>query len=74
MLTVEVGGEPIAEVGPGSILGERAIVEGGRRTATLRAATPVRIAVAPADQVDREALAELASTRRREEQTSPAEA
>lgn len=74
MLIVEVGGEPIAEVGPGSILGERAIVEGGRRTATLRAATPVRIAVAPADQVDREALAELASTRRREEHTSPAEA
>ena len=34
---VVVDGEPIAEVGPGAILGERALLEGGVRTATLQA-------------------------------------
>ena len=33
----------VAEVGPGAILGERAAVEGGPRTATLRAVTPCRL-------------------------------
>ena len=37
VLAVERNGEPIAEVGPGAILGEMALLEGGRRTATLRA-------------------------------------
>lgn len=74
MLAVEVDGEPIAEVGPGAILGERAIVEGGSRTATLRALTPVRVAVAQADQLDPEELAELARNRRREDEPRPAEA
>ena len=40
--------KPLAELGPGAILGERAVLEGGRRTATLRAVTPVRVAVARA--------------------------
>ena len=67
MLTVEVDGEPVAEVGPGAILGERAILEGGLRTSTLKALTPVRVAVATADEVDRQALAQLATGHRREE-------
>src|SRR5262249_55074269 len=46
VLTVEVDGTPLAEVGPGAILGERAVIEGGRRTSTLRAATKCRVAVA----------------------------
>lgn len=70
MLSVEVDGDPVAEVGPGAILGERAILEGGQRTSTLRALTPVRVAVATADQVDREALTRLADTHRREEALS----
>ena len=37
VLNVEVDGEPLAEVGPGAILGERAALEGGVRTSTLRA-------------------------------------
>jgi CRP-like cAMP-binding protein len=57
----------LAEVGPGAILGERALLEGGKRTATLRALTPARVAVASADQVSEEALAELAKGHRREE-------
>ncbi|HEV8296413.1 MAG TPA: cyclic nucleotide-binding domain-containing protein, partial [Acidimicrobiales bacterium] len=51
VLTVEVDGEQIAEVGPGAILGERAYLEAGTRTSTLRAHTPCRVAVASADQI-----------------------
>ncbi len=67
VLAVDVDGKPIAEVGPGAILGERALLEGGLRTATLRAVTPCRVAVATASQVSEEALAELAKGHRREE-------
>ena len=67
ILTVEVDGQTVAEAGPGAILGQRAALEGGARTATLRAATPVRVAVATADQLDRQALLELSEGHRREE-------
>jgi CRP-like cAMP-binding protein len=56
-----------SEVGPGAILGERALLEGGTRTATLRALTKYTVAVARADQVDRAALEELSQDHRREE-------
>ena len=69
VLSVEVDGEPVAEVGPGAVLGERALLEGGTRTSTLRAATKCRVAMAPGDQVDREALIELSSGHRREDET-----
>jgi hypothetical protein len=64
VLAAEVGGEEIAQVGPGAILGEGAVVGGGRRNATLRACTPARVAVIPADQIDRDALETLAAARR----------
>jgi hypothetical protein len=67
VLSVEVDGRHVAEVGPGAVLGERAVLEGGRRTATLRAATPCRLAVVDAADVDRAALVELAGGHRREE-------
>ncbi len=67
VLAVEVDGEPLAEVGPGAVLGERAILEDGRRTSTLRAVTPVKLAVATADQIDRDALRTLSEGHRREE-------
>ena len=54
----------LAEVGPGAVLGERALLEGGRRTSTLRARTPCRVAVVPAEQIDRDELAELATGHR----------
>jgi hypothetical protein len=66
VLRVEVAGEPVAEVGPGAILGERAVLEGGRRTATLRAVTPCAVAVTAASAVSREALRRIAETHRRE--------
>jgi CRP-like cAMP-binding protein len=67
VLIAKVGGREVAEVGPGAILGERAILEGGTRTATLRAVTPAKVAVAPADRLDRAALAEVSTGHRREE-------
>ncbi|HVH65232.1 MAG TPA: cyclic nucleotide-binding domain-containing protein [Candidatus Acidoferrum sp.] len=67
VLSVDVDGKALAEVGPGAILGERALLEGGNRTATLKALTPVRVAVATADQVSPDALAEVAGGHRREE-------
>jgi hypothetical protein len=59
VLSVTIDGEPVAEVGPGVILGERAVLEGGIRTASLQAATDVRVAVATAEQIDRDALIQL---------------
>lgn len=67
VLSVEVDGEALAEVGPGAVLGERAILEGGRRTSTLRAVTPVKVAVARSDEVDVDALRRLSEGHRREE-------
>ena len=67
VLAVEVDGETVAEVGPGAILGERAVVEGGKRTATLRAVTPTKVVAVSADQIEPAALEELAGARRREE-------
>ena len=66
VLRVEVDGERLAEVGPGALLGERSGLEGGQRTATLRAVTPCRVAVASADSLDQQALAELSRGHRRE--------
>ena len=70
MLVAEVDGEPVAEIGPGAILGERALLEGGTRTATVRAITACRIAVADVDQLDRDALGELSTGHRREHRYS----
>lgn len=67
VLRVEVDDRPVAEVGPGAVLGERALLEGGKRTATLRALTPVRVAVVPREAVDESVLPALAELHRREE-------
>jgi Cyclic nucleotide-binding domain len=63
VLSVERDGEPLAEVGPGAILGELALLGDGRRTATLVATTNVRIAVVPRDAIDEAKLAELSAGR-----------
>jgi hypothetical protein len=67
VLVAEVDGEQVAELGPGAILGERAVLEGGTRTSTLRALTKCRVAVVRADQLDRSALEEVSEGHRREE-------
>jgi hypothetical protein len=66
MLDVEVDGEVVTEVGPGAILGERALLEGAR-SATLRAATPARVAVFQAADIDESVLPELSRAHRSEE-------
>jgi hypothetical protein len=66
VLEVDVDGEPVAEVGPGALLGERALLE-GKRTATLRATTPARVVVVPKDAIEEEALQQLAAGHRREQ-------
>ncbi|WP_062443498.1 cyclic nucleotide-binding domain-containing protein [Herbidospora daliensis] len=67
VVTVDVGGRELGRVGPGAVLGERALLENGRRTATLTALTPIRVAEAGADTIDRAALEHLAQGHRREE-------
>lgn len=51
MVEISVDGEVLAESGPGTMLGERALLESGTRTSTVRALTPVKIA-----EVDPEVL------------------
>jgi CRP-like cAMP-binding protein len=63
VLRVEIDGEPVAEVGPGAIVGELALLQQGRRMATLRAVTPCRVAVVPKDHIDRQALEQIAKSR-----------
>ena len=65
VLRVEENGTRLAEYGPGALLGERARLEGGRRTSTLVAVTPCRVAVAEASELDRGALQELSKDHRR---------
>lgn len=64
---VEVDGLAVVELGPGAVVGERALIEGGDRTSTLRALTRAKVAVAARGQLDEEALAELAEGHRRED-------
>jgi len=61
-----VDGRKLGELGPGAVVGERAILESSPRTATLTAVTQVKVATAPADALDLEALAQLAQGHRRE--------
>ena len=67
VLGVWVDGVQVGELGPGAIAGERALLEDGRRTATLRAVTNCVIAVAVSDQIDRDDLASLAEQHHRED-------
>lgn len=68
VLEVSVDGERLAEIGPGTVVGERSLLEGGRRTATVKALTECRIAVASSPQIERDALVRLATGHRREEE------
>ena len=67
VVRVEVDGALLAEYGPGSLHGERAFLEGGPRTSTVRAVTKCKLAIASPEQVDRGALESLSAGHRREE-------
>lgn len=66
VLRVEVDGRTIDEIGPGALLGERAGLERGVRTATLRTVTPCTVATAPVDALARGAREQLARAHHRE--------
>jgi hypothetical protein len=66
VVSVAVDGEVLADLGPGAILGERAVLEGGRRTSTVTTLTRAKVAVVPGSALDPDALAELAESHRRE--------
>ena len=67
IIRVERDGETLAEYGPGALLGERALLEGGVRTSSLVAVTPCRVAAVDGGQLERSALEELSGGHRREE-------
>lgn len=68
VLAVEVDGTEVGELAPGAVIGERAALEGGRRTATLTARTPVLLARVPARALTDAERGELAAGHRREEE------
>ena len=71
VLSVWVDGTQVAELGPGAVVGERALLEHGRRTATLRAVTDCVVATAAKDQIDRDSLESLAGMHHREDSDAP---
>jgi hypothetical protein len=70
VLEVDVDGNKVAELGPGAVVGERAILETGLATATVTAVTPVRAARIPVTDVDRAILEEISEGHRRETEGS----
>lgn len=67
VVAVSVDDAELAELGPGAIMGERAVLEQGLRTATLRAVTDCVVAVTGAENVDPDKLRELQRLHRRED-------
>jgi hypothetical protein len=67
MVEVDVGGAALANLGPGCVLGERASLEQGRRTASIRAVTDCRIVSYLAADLSPEDLRELAAGHHRED-------
>ena len=65
VLDVEIDGEVVAQVGAGAIVGERAVLGDGRRTATLRAARSSRVAVIGAAEISRQQLVDVSASRTR---------
>ena len=66
IFVVEVDDREVAEIGPGAVVGERAALTKGTRTATLWARTRGRVASVPNDALDPQALGSLEATHRRE--------
>jgi hypothetical protein len=71
VIQVLVDGAEVAQIGPGALIGERAVLEGGRRTATLVALSPCKVAEARQAELDLVHLAEVREGHRREEQAAP---
>jgi hypothetical protein len=70
VVRIERDGERLAEYGPGALLGERAHLDGGARTASVVAVTACRFAAVPAEQLDRPSLETLSEGHRREDRAA----
>jgi hypothetical protein len=66
VLEVVIDGEVVGELGPGAIVGERAQLEDGARTASLRAKTAGKVIGVPGEELNREALEQVAAGRSRD--------
>ena len=66
VLSVDVDGVELGQLGPGTVFGERAALEGGGRTSTLRAVTRCKVAVVSAERLARDARHRLSQDHRRE--------
>jgi len=66
VVEVIVDGEVVGELGPGAIVGERAQLEGGARTASLRAKTAAKVVGVPGEELNRQVLEQVAAGRRLE--------
>jgi Cyclic nucleotide-binding domain len=64
---VDVGGQTVAEVGPGAVVGERGSLE-GRRSATLRARSDGRVVALAPGSLTRKERDQLAAGHRREDE------
>lgn len=69
MFSVDVDGTTVAELGPGAVVGERAALERGTRTATLTATTRARVAETTADQLRQDDMVALSVGHEREAET-----
>jgi hypothetical protein len=67
LFDVLVDGRSVGQVGPGTVIGERAALEGGKRTADVRATTEARVATLRASELAVEQLSELAQGHHRED-------
>ena len=61
VVEVIVDGEVVGELGPGAIVGERAQLEGGARTASLRAKTAAKVVGVPGEELNRQVLEQVAT-------------
>jgi len=70
VLTVSTDGTELAEIGPGAVVGERAVLEAGRRTSTLTAQTKVKLIAASGGSLDVDALRQLSEFHSQQVQTA----
>jgi hypothetical protein len=63
---VRVDDKTVGRVGPGTVVGERASLESGRRTADVLATTDARVGEVPPERLEPALLEELALSHRRE--------
>lgn len=59
VVEIDIDGEIVAESGPGTVIGERSVLHGGKRTATVTATTAVKVAEVDCGAIDLDAREQL---------------